>query len=80
MLLLYCVTFLLFDISFGWCPDGCGCDDEKLETICFKTDLQVKSIICTDSSSNYLNITGDADNTAPQHPLLNPEAQQVQKC
>jgi len=28
----------------SFCPDGCGCDEDKLETVCLNTNLQVMPI------------------------------------
>ena len=38
---LVVVCILVASHVEGFCPDGCGCDEEKLETTCFRTDLEV---------------------------------------
>lgn len=41
---LVVVYILVTSHAEAFCPDGCGCDEEKLETTCFKTDLEVMPI------------------------------------
>jgi hypothetical protein len=40
LIYLMCLTMVIQTNCF--CPNGCGCDDEKLETICFNTELEVR--------------------------------------
>ena len=42
MNLFYISCVLLSSGTYGFCPEGCGCDDEMFSAICFNTDLEVK--------------------------------------
>jgi len=42
---IFVLVLLLFTSRVtGFCPNGCGCDDEKLETTCLYTNLEVMPI------------------------------------
>jgi len=39
------VIYIMFFVgTYGFCPDGCGCDDEQFSAICYNTDLEVMPI------------------------------------
>ena len=71
------VCILVASHAEGFCPDGCGCDEEKLETTCFRTDLEVKKK--NEAEARFIIfILGYANHAKPQHSLSYPEVLPVQ--
>ena len=71
------IPLLLFINSLtAFCPDKCSCDDNTLETTCIETKLEVT--ICIHNLYIYfLFISGDADDSKPEHENIDLKVQQL---